>query len=272
MQSRHSCLFGKYYMRKGFRCYVESNPQEVESLISCFTNDEIEELAEGVILQFLGTQPEIPLCVDIDGFVVHYLKLPVEYHAFAEKDRRKIGFISDGITPLCLTAHGKPVKQVFPKGTVVLEKYLLNKSEDGRRRFTLAHEASHYIMDRTVSAASFHCECDNGRSYSQEEIKEILSFQEARVDRMAAALLMPGFIVRDLLGRFVGEKPVLIYGDHILKMEDKLLVQRMAETMGVSYTAFLIRLKELWLLERHDVSEYITQEIGLGGIPCRQAP
>ena len=38
----------------------------------------------------------------------------------------------------------------------------------------------------------------------------------------------------------------------------------MACVMGVSYTAFLIRLKELRLVERREVSEYITREIGLG--------
>lgn len=38
----------------------------------------------------------------------------------------------------------------------------------------------------------------------------------------------------------------------------------MAAAMGVSYTAFLIRLKELHLLVRHEVSEYIVSEIGLG--------
>ena len=44
----------------------------------------------------------------------------------------------------------------------------------------------------------------------------------------------------------------------------------MARAMGVSYTAFLIRLKELRLVERREVSEYITQEIGLGNGGMRQ--
>ena len=56
----------------------------------------------------------------------------------------------------------------------------------------------------------------------------------------------------------------IIYGDNLLRLEDKLLVRKMADAMGVSYTAFLIRLKELNMLEQHDVSEYITWEIGLG--------
>lgn len=231
---------------------------------SCFTNNEIEELAEGMMLQYLGRWKDMPLCVDIDGFLAKYLKLPVEYYFFAEDDFGKIGFISDGITPLKVADRNHTVCRIFPKGTVVVDKCLQSQKEEGRRRFTLAHEASHYIMDRTVSAASFHREYDNERSYSPQELRELLSFREAQVDRLAAALLMPGFMVRNILGRFAGTTALPIYGDNILRLEDKLLVKRMADVMGVSYTAFLIRLKELNLMERHDVAEYITQEIGLG--------
>lgn len=67
-------------------------------LNSCFTDVEIEELAEGLIRQFLRRR-QIPLWVDIEGFLTGYLKLPLKYRSFAEDDRSKIGFISDGITP-----------------------------------------------------------------------------------------------------------------------------------------------------------------------------
>lgn len=119
-------------------------------------------------------------------------------------------------------------------------------------------------MDRTASAASFHREYDRERSYSPQELRELLSFREAQVDRMGAALLMPRFMVLNVLEKFAGAVRLSVYGDCLLRLEDKLLVQRMADAMGVSYTAFLIRLKELNLLERREVSEYITREIGLG--------
>ena len=35
---------------------------------------------------------------------------------------------------------------VFPKDTIVLDKILLAEKEQGRRRFTMAHEASHHIF------------------------------------------------------------------------------------------------------------------------------
>lgn len=231
---------------------------------SCFTDMEIEELAEGMIRQYLGTRENAPLKVDIEGFLTGYLKLPLKFRSFAEEDSGKIGFISDGITPLRVFAGRRPIREVFPKGTVVLEKGLQRRGEEGRRRFTLAHEAGHYIMDRTVTRASFHREYDRERAYSPQELKELLSFREARVDRLAAALLMPRFMVREVLGRFGISWLIPIYGDNLLRLEDKLLVQKMARAMGVSYTAFLIRLKELSLVKRYDISEYIACEIGLG--------
>lgn len=231
---------------------------------SCFTDNEIEELAEGLIRQFLGQRRTIPQWVDIEGFLTGFLKLPLKYRSFAEDDRSKIGFISDGITPLRVMEGQRHIREIFPKGTVVLEKYLLNRGEEGRKRFTVAHEAGHYIMDRTVTMASFRREYGQERAYSPSEYRELLSFREARVDRLAAALLMPGFIVQAALENFGVSGLIPIYGSNILRLEDKLLVQKMAASMGVSYTAFLIRLKELHLLARHEVSEYIVSEIGLG--------
>lgn len=71
-------------------------------------------------------------------------------------------------------------------------------------------------------------------------------------------------MVQEVVKRFGVSGLIPIYGNNFLRLEDKLLVKKMAGTMGVSYTAFLIRLKELHLLARHNVSEYIASEIGLG--------
>lgn len=202
--------------------------------------------------------------MDMEGSLTVYLKLPLKYRSFAEEGSGKIGFISDGITPLRVMEQGRAIREIFPKGTVVLEKYLQNRGEEGRKRFTMAHEAGHYIVDRTVSMAAFHREYDSGRDYSPWELRKVLSFREARIDRLAAALLMPGFMVRETLKRFHISRRIPVYGSSILRPDDKLLVQKMSCAMGVSYTAFLIRLKELGFLERHDIAEYIAGGLGFG--------
>ena len=164
-----------------------------------FSYDEIDELGEGLIRQYLGTDAERTFCVDIEGFVTEYLKLPLLYRTFAEQDTDKIGFIADGFTPLRVFEGHKPIECVFPKGTIVIERYLRHEHESGRRRFTISHESAHYIMDRTVPYAAFHREFDNERNYAKEDFKNLFSFQETQIDRMGAALLMPKFMVHNVM-------------------------------------------------------------------------
>jgi hypothetical protein len=232
-------------------------------MTSILTVSEIEELAESLVRKFFAKCQKIPQAVDIDSLATDFLKLPVEYHAFAEEDSGKIGFISDGVTALRIYQNGaKPV--VFPRGTIILEKSLRHPREENRRRFTLAHEVSHYLVDRTISTASFHREYDRERTYSAQDLRELFSFQENKIDRLAAAVLMPRFMMLNTVDRLTGGRPISIYGDCLISLEDKLLVRKMAETMVVSYTAFFIRLKQLRLYTSRSADEFITEQMCLG--------
>ena len=42
-------------------------------------------------------------------------------------------------------------------------------------------------------------------------------------------------------------------------------LQKMADALEVSYTALVIRLRGLGMLNHHDISEYIEKELQLGG-------
>ena len=229
-----------------------------------FSYDEIDELGEGLIRQYLGADAERTCCVDIEGFVTEYLKLPLLYRTFAEQDTDKIGFIADGITPLRIHDGKQLTDCIFPKGTIVIERYLRQERESGRRRFTISHESAHYIMDRTVPCAAFHREFDNERNYAKEDFRNLFSFQETQIDRMGAALLMPKFMVHNVVAMHGCTGSIPVFGDSILKASDKLLIRRMANTMGVSFSAFFIRLRELGYLCYRPLSEYITGEMGLG--------
>ena len=229
-----------------------------------FSYDEIDELGEGLIRQYLGTDAERTCCVDIEGFVTDYLKLPLLYRSFAEQDTDKIGFIADGITPLRVYEDGASILRVFPKGTIVIERFLRRENESGRRRFTISHECAHYLMDKTISNAAFHREFDNERTYTPEDFRNLFCFQEALIDRMGAALLMPRFMVHNVVAMHGCVGGIPVFGDSVMKTTDKLRIKQMANTMGVSFSAFLIRLRELGYLNRRPLSEYITEEMGLG--------
>ncbi len=87
------------------------------------SNASIDELGNSLIRNYMGERVNNETAVDIEGFVTQYLKLPIIYHSFAEDDMSKLGFISDGKTPLNVFSDKRKQKIVFPKGTIVIERY-----------------------------------------------------------------------------------------------------------------------------------------------------
>lgn len=144
------------------------------------TYSEIENLCEAMIKDFMKRKHYTNAhCVDIEAFVTEYLGIPIVYETFAEPDPGRIGFLSDGIRPLWVVRGNEKKQVLFPKNTVVLEKYLQTQTEIGRKRFTIAHEGAHFVLSKHIPAqtdayAAFHSEFDTEMVYSPEMLREIL--------------------------------------------------------------------------------------------------
>ena len=235
------------------------------------SNDEIEDLCEAMIKDFFKSKHYTNvMCVDIEAFVREYLGVPIVYETFAEPDPGRVGFLSDGKRPLLVRRGNENVEVVFPARTAVIEKYLLNPKESARKRFTISHEGAHDVMDRhiplqTVPTASFHNEYDPEMTYTHDMLKEMLSVNECFTNRAAACFLMPGFLVQRVLKRQNDSKKVILYENGILSQDQKILIQKMANTLGVSYTAFRTRLHELDLFDHRPVEDYLRSELHYGG-------
>lgn len=77
---------------------------------------ELDALGEGLAKKYTGnTHRWNSSCFDIEGFITDFLKLPILYEAFAEDDPSKIGFLSDGITPLIVYRAGKKTPGRVPE-------------------------------------------------------------------------------------------------------------------------------------------------------------
>ena len=230
---------------------------------------ELNALGEGLSKDYIKkTHRRNVLCFDIEGFITDYLGLTVCYESFAEKDSSKIGFLANGIDPLYVSRDGETVPIVFSKDTIVIERYLLSVSESSRRRFTLAHEAAHRILERHIpmqTVTCFHSDFDVENMYPGEDLKRMFSLNETMANRLGAAILMPSFLVEKVLGKYNGGKPLIYYDGGVFAQNDKLTAQGMANSLGVSYTAFITRLKELNYLERHPIEEYISNNLCFGG-------
>ena len=223
---------------------------------SYMSRAEIDEISEGLIKVYAEQYGNKAVqCIDIEHFITAFLSLQIEYAAFAE-------------TPLLVYLAGEITPYVYPKDTIVLDKFLLAEKEQGRRRFTMAHEAAHHILSKMYAMSSegrFHTEYDSERVYSKEELVQMFASVEWQADAMGASLLMPRYLVENALAKFHKSAPVKVYGDTVFTTSDKTKIHSMARYLGVSYTALVIRLRDLNLLEYHDVTEYIAKELHIGG-------
>ena len=225
---------------------------------------EMEEVGENIIRKYLGRRKYPPRCIDIEGFLQDYLHLRIEYAVIAEQDFDKVGFLSDGEYPLGVIENGQAIRRVYPKGTVVLDRSLLKDEQSGRRRFTLAHEAAHVIYERMTPLVPGPCfkRCyDRERAYDLAELRERFNLGETQVDRLGSILLMPRFLMEQTLRNYRLSLVLPIYGDGVIRGRDKLLLQKMADAVGASYSAFFNRLKELDMIERRPIDEYLELEM-----------
>ena len=238
------------------------------------TYDEIETICEAMIKDFFQSKHYTnSLCVDIEAFVKDYLGIPIVYETFAEPDPGRVGFLSDGKRPLWVRRGDSKEQVVYPERTAVIEKLLLNPKESARRRFTIAHEGAHDVLSRhiplqTSPAAVFHSEYDRDAEYDPDMLREMMSINECFANRTAACFLMPNFLVERVMKRHNDSRRVVLYcGEQgtVLSQQQKLLIQKMADTMGASFTAFNTRLHELDLFEMKPVEEYLHSGLHYGG-------
>ena len=231
--------------------------------------DEIENLCEIMIKDFIKMKKyKNTQCVNIVGFVTEYLGLSIVYEKFADDNSTRVGFISDGKTELWIEKDGEAFPALFPPGTIVIEESLLAVNESGKKRFTIAHEGAHMIMNRhspnQIKAA--YCNELSDKTYSSKDnMQEAFNLNEVYANRIAAALLMPRFLIQKAFRRFGVKKPIVAYEGYILEEKNKILIQNLADSMGVSYSAFFNRLKELKLFDVHPGEEYVHEKLCFGG-------
>lgn len=232
------------------------------------SNKSMNEIAEAIVLDYLGDKARTVKCIDIEGLLVDYFKLNVIYEQFAEDDPNKDGFIADGISPLRLWRNGKKVSVVFPVGTVVFDRYLLRPEQSCHRRFCLAHEAAHYVFSKNNIAVlgTFHNSFDKEYDYTAEQLREMFSFHEVQANAMGSGFLAPLFLTDRTFREFYpGQKKIKLYGDSTLLTEDRARFTDMADQMGVSKTTLLIKMKQYGMTQSASMDELVKEMKKRGG-------
>lgn len=226
--------------------------------------DVLDEYAEKVIACAAPQNLHRSIPVDVDAFLEFYLGLQVEYKKLSYSNLvLGLTAFNAGYIQVFDEATKQPLPIYVQAGTVIVDTSLLNKRNEARLRFTLMHEAAHWLMhQRAFSAentffinekydnqylAAKEGRIDYSRCQSERNDTERI---ERQADFLASALLMPRPALRTAYRqyfRYYDQRPMRIvrgtdswHDCHAIQ-----LPQYIAQQFHVSKRAALIRLEKL---------------------------
>ena len=239
-------------------------------MVETFYKDRIFEITEAIVLDYLKSKKQKPseiICVDLEGITREYYGFDLLHETIAEDDSDIIGFLADGVRSLTVRRDGKKQAVVFPKNTIVLDKYLQQNTNSILRRFTLGHELGHMIYSQMESIpvkSSYYRYYDTEKSYSFEQNKKQMHILESQANNFGCALQMPGFLLKNTLRRVMGKDYFTLYGEQQMLRDDAIRLNEMASAIGVSVQMLLVQLKLRKMIEYQPVEEYM-RIVGLKG-------
>lgn len=216
-------------------------------------------------------QPDVlykPEPVNAERFLEQYLEAEIEYR-YLSGDGRYLGmtvFQDHVAVPSFDPATGELDAVPVDARTVLIENSLLEEEgQEGRLRYTLAHEAGHLIFHATAFRMAgagedgnlFLCRAAPDRPENDRDSWTDFDWMEWQSDVFAASFLMPAEAVRAAVFRWKSRAGMLT--DHCKSVF-------LAKTFGVSRMAALNRMRELNIPdeEKPFVSE-LTDEMLEGG-------
>lgn len=246
-------------------------PQKYNGMYILKKND-FEVLGENILSEYMPYVLRYPQTVDVMNLAMECLYLDVVENKYITKEGSILGMIAFGDTKFEGYDSSLEKEDInLPEGTVVIDYSLWQNS--GRKRYTLAHECSHWICHRTYHSPTNRAYefRKNGpgslvacRSENIESIRTPGSYrdytendwEEWQADSLAATILMPrrtfteGF--REAMVAEGVRQDYLIKGDD--KRVEKSVIHSLMEVFDVSYTAAEIRLKNLGLMREYSYS------------------
>lgn len=227
------------------------------------SNKQIDDLADELVSQFCPDVFIHPHEIDLDNFIEKFLGFDLDI-LYLSHCGCYLGatIFQDLKFPIFNIETFKPELTNIPANTIIVDAVLFqqmeNSGNEGRYRFTLAHECGHAVMHpdfyRYQSSAIQNAEhqlaaYSTGRKsvspYSEVDNSELA---EQQANKFASCLLMP---------RRAVEK--LIHDRHALHWEDYDLILLVKETFNTSWESAFYRLKDLGYME---AGEYDWKSLG----------
>ena len=93
------------------------------------------------------------------------------------------------------------------------------------------------------------------------QLHDAFNINESSANKIAAALLLPRFVVENALKTFNKGAPIKIYGENVFDPEGRAVMKQMADLLGVRFQPLFIRLRQFGLLEYHPIEELLMKQI-----------
>lgn len=226
------------------------------------SRSDLKDIALQLLADYYGTA-KLPIKrLEADEFAVCYIGLDVRYAPMTCAGRTILGVIAYENTVIELDPGNFESNISIKKRTVFLNNCLRGSSQQGRRNFTLVHECAHQAIYLLNPDTFTRCRCrEQGRTYSLRELADADDYwSEWQANTLASELLMPEHIIHELLRKNNQSRKVRIYPEDRLLFSERRLIRNMADYLGVSRSALLIRLKHLRLLDYRSQEEYLEAE------------
>ena len=92
-----------------------------------------------------------------------------------------------------------------------------------------------------------------------------MTIAESHADRIGVGLLLPCSSVENTLKKYNAGRRLPIYGTHVFTRREKVILGKMKNALGVSYTMLLNRPRHFDMLYQHELGEYIEKKLRAGG-------
>lgn len=232
---------------------------------------EIDEFAELILYDFNASILKEPAPVDMESLLEFYLGVGLDYQNLTHnKTILGMTVFNDCHIPV-YDANNKTVK-IIPVSakTVLIDNLLLKQHQKGRYRFTLGHEASHWVLHRDkylekkqqtclfkVDEVLSSVKCRATDIENTSECRTITTdhdLMEWQADHMASALLMPKrtflLAVHEILEQGGIHEERIPSG--IWDMIIRTVTFKIAEIFQVSQQAARIRFDQLGIIGDED--------------------
>lgn len=225
--------------------------------------EDFDVIAMQVLAEYYPDALVRPQPLDIDYLVKECLYLDVK-DVYLTANEKILGMIAFADTKIpSFDGSYQPTIVEAKEGTMLLDASLLRREKWARRRFTEAHEASHWICHRSYHSSDKRryefrknmfvaCRTETIERYPQGAVgkRSNTDWEEWQADSLAAALLMPkipfSYATREAL-----RNQRVFNNMMVLQESDSRVDAAIAELAGVfqvSKRAATIRIKQLGLL------------------------